>query len=435
MMNEQCDTPDDGATSAMHAAALAQLSACRVGSLKDCPARGLQSLVNSLPAPSASAIVPPLRLRQLCSAPMSVPCARVAESGSRTKLVVRRLPPGLSEEAFLGEVASKLGCLEGDPGCTSTLAWHRYLPGRAGPKRGCPSLAYLSVRCEGSLAELAAALGSLSFLSERGASYRPHVEYAPSQRVPRPPHKRDARQDTLDQEPEYAQLLQQLAQPAVPRPSAETLGASSDLRNPLDGAPAAFQTPLMAFLKQRSEARQRQRAASGRGGGGRGGGARGDPGGQPSRGGAPKAHPRSAKAAAVAPEGAAADAASASAQERRGKGTGAQRLQRGVVPAPAPPQPPQPLATPAEPAGPAPRILPRPAGAPVPKPLQPVKGALPDLPNIEVFWGIEAGEASPGGGGGGGGLGGGGRPRGRGGAKGRVRGGGAGRGRGSSPVG
>ena len=182
---------------------------------------------------------------------------------TRTKLVVRRLPPTLTQDAFLAELAAKLGCAEAEPQCGGHLVWARYLPGRPGPKRPCPSLAYLAVRLESQLQEVVAAVLSLAFVSDKGASFQPAVEFAPYQRVPKPPSgRKDVREGTLDKEAEYLAFVEALSAPAPPKPSAETVAAGADAKKVLMGAGSeVYETPLMAFMKARSEARAKQRSA------------------------------------------------------------------------------------------------------------------------------------------------------------------------------
>ena len=182
---------------------------------------------------------------------------------TRTKLVVRRLPPTLTQEAFLAELAAKLGCAEAEPQCGGHLAWFRYVPGRPGPKRPCPSLAYLAVRTETQLQEVVAAVLSLAFVSDKGASYTPCVEFAPYQRVPKAPSgRKDVREGTLDKEAEYLAFVEALSAPAPPKPSAESVAAGADAKKVLMGAGSeVYETPLMAFMKARSEARAKQRSA------------------------------------------------------------------------------------------------------------------------------------------------------------------------------
>ena len=213
---------------------------------------------------------PSLRLVYCCTMPQrprigagGAPAYASAAPATRTKLIVRRLPPVLTLDAFLAELASKLGCAETQPQCDGHLCWLRYLQGRPGPKRPAPSMAYLAVRLETQLQEVAAAIHSLAFVSDKGVPYKPTVELAPYQRVPKPPGRRDAREGTLQQEPEYLAFVESLFAPAPPKPSTEAINAAAaDSKRTLQGGGGeVYETPLMAFLKARSEARAKQRSA------------------------------------------------------------------------------------------------------------------------------------------------------------------------------
>jgi len=320
----------------------------------------------------------------------------------RTKLVVRRLPPTLTEAAFVAELAARLPPQPAAPAGAPPLephgvVWLRFLPGRTGAKRPAPSLAYLALRSEAQVAELAQALHSLAFLSDKGVPYKPAVEYAPAQRVPRPGGRRDARADTLDAEPEYAAFLEALQAPPVAKPSAEVL---ADLRKPADGAEAAaYETPLMAYLRQRSEARHRQRSAAPR----PAAGARAAP---------AKAAPEPAKAKA---KGGRAEktvpapnqpAAQAQAQTQKA----AKKEKPRPVKAAAAPSEAVPKLTPVAAAAAAaaialgkmpqqaPRVLPRPEAPapPVPRtPPVPRRAELPNLPDLSGLWGGQPSAVPP----------------------------------------
>jgi regulator of nonsense transcripts 3 len=103
----------------------------------------------------------------------------------------------------------------------------------------------------------------LAFVSDKGVPYKPTVELAPYQRVPKPPGRRDGREGTLEQEAEYLSFVESLSAPAPPKPSTEAINAAAaeSKRTLQGGGGEVYETPLMAFLKARSEARAKQRSA------------------------------------------------------------------------------------------------------------------------------------------------------------------------------
>ena len=54
-----------------------------------------------------------------------------------------------------------------------------------------------------------------------GAQFKAIVEYAPSQRVPKPCDKKDPREGSITKDPDYLEFLELLAQPVENLPSAE----------------------------------------------------------------------------------------------------------------------------------------------------------------------------------------------------------------------
>lgn len=54
-----------------------------------------------------------------------------------------------------------------------------------------------------------------------GAQFKAIVEYAPSQRVPKPCDKKDPREGSITKDPDYLEFLKLLAQPVENLPSAE----------------------------------------------------------------------------------------------------------------------------------------------------------------------------------------------------------------------
>lgn len=54
-----------------------------------------------------------------------------------------------------------------------------------------------------------------------GAQFKAIVEYAPSQRVPKPSDKKDPREGSISKDPDYLEFLKVIAQPVENLPSAE----------------------------------------------------------------------------------------------------------------------------------------------------------------------------------------------------------------------
>lgn len=177
------------------------------------------------------------------------------ERETRTKLVIRLLPPSLSEEAFKEAIGEWLDAAD----------WFSYWQGKprhvgftqrsehplCGVVLTCQnrdstieplfppfcisnpsdpicsarelghSRAYINLKDAGDVARFRQAFGGHAFLNERGTQFRCSVEYAPYQRVPRPKPKRDPREGTIEKDEDYAAFLARVEEGPQQLPSAE----------------------------------------------------------------------------------------------------------------------------------------------------------------------------------------------------------------------
>ncbi|GAD97747.1 nonsense-mediated mRNA decay protein Upf3, putative [Paecilomyces variotii No. 5] len=165
----------------------------------------------------------------------------------RLKLVVRRLPPGLTQAEFESALGDewKLGA--------SKVDWFQYKQGKvskdpAKPSR--PSRAYLRVSSEQHIGPLAEKVGRTSFLDSRNTAGDPvllgppSLEFAPFARVPGSRVRKDARQGTIDQDPEFIDFLESLTNPITkPAPVEATTDG--------DKAETVTTTPLVQYIKEK----------------------------------------------------------------------------------------------------------------------------------------------------------------------------------------
>ncbi len=193
-------------------------------------------------------------------------------AGARLKVVIRRLPPGLDQSEF-EETLGKDWKSTGD-----RVDWAIYKPGKvskeyvyhvaeptcyvstlfvlinhcspAKPSR--PSRAYLHLRKQEYLASLSEKVRDSTFSDTKGSSKDssllgpPIVEFAPYGRAPSSRPRKDARQGTIDQDPEFIDFLESLTNPiartAPVDPENDTTGKSKD---------KVTVTPLIQFLRDK----------------------------------------------------------------------------------------------------------------------------------------------------------------------------------------
>ncbi|KAF2588745.1 hypothetical protein F2Q70_00038759, partial [Brassica cretica] len=85
----------------------------------------------------------------------------------------------------------------------------------------------------------------------RGAQFKAIVEYAPSQRVPKPCDKKDPREGSITKDPDYLEFLKLIAQPVENLPSAEVQLERREAEQSGASKPAPIVTPLMEFIRQK----------------------------------------------------------------------------------------------------------------------------------------------------------------------------------------
>ncbi|XP_028762931.1 regulator of nonsense transcripts UPF3 [Neltuma alba] len=174
----------------------------------------------------------------------------------RTKVVLRHLPPTISQAALLDQI---------DGSFAGRYNWVSFRSGKSGfsQKHLSYSRAYIDFKKPEDVIEFAEFFDGHVFVNEKGTQFKVIVEYAPSQRVPKQVSKRDVREGTIDKDSEYLEFLEVLAKPVENLPSAEIQlerreaersgGAAKDI---------TIVTPLMDFVRQKRAAKGSRRSAS-----------------------------------------------------------------------------------------------------------------------------------------------------------------------------
>ncbi|KAJ9518903.1 hypothetical protein QJQ45_026259 [Haematococcus lacustris] len=160
----------------------------------------------------------------------------------RTKVVVRHLPAGLTQDGFVKTISKFV-----DP---DRYNWLAYYPGKVSIKSTVLSRAYLNFVDPHSVYEFKAKFDGHLFVSNKGNQYRCSVEYAPFQKVPLP-SKRNPLENTIHQDPDYQQFAQQLQDGPALLPSAAAQRESQERAaamagTPPDGPPT---NALLEYLK------------------------------------------------------------------------------------------------------------------------------------------------------------------------------------------
>ncbi|WJX26143.1 NMD pathway component [Trifolium repens] len=164
-------------------------------------------------------------------------------SSDRTKVVVRHLPPTITEASLLPLI---------DSAFASRYNWLSFYPAKISQKHTSYSRAYIDFKKPDDVIEFADFFNGHVFVNEKGTQFKVIVEYAPSQRVPK--HhcsKKDGRDGTIYKDPEYLEFLQQLAKPVENLPSAEIQLEKREAERSGAGKDTPIITPLMDFVRHK----------------------------------------------------------------------------------------------------------------------------------------------------------------------------------------
>ncbi|KAF8098577.1 hypothetical protein N665_0263s0006 [Sinapis alba] len=164
------------------------------------------------------------------------------DASAKRKVVVRHLPPSLSQSDLLSQIDSRFG---------DSYNWFSFRPGKSNYKTQKHSRAYFGFKSPEDVYDFAAFFNGHVFVNEKGAQFKAIVEYAPSQRVPKPCDKKDPREGSITKDPDFLEFLKLIAQPVENLPSAEVQLERREAEQSGASKPAPIVTPLMEFIRQK----------------------------------------------------------------------------------------------------------------------------------------------------------------------------------------
>ncbi|KAI4200495.1 MAG: hypothetical protein LQ350_003865 [Teloschistes chrysophthalmus] len=176
----------------------------------------------------------------------------------RLKLVIRRLPPGLTQAEFEECLGAEWQVGSGK------VDWVAFKPGKVSKdlaKPSKPSRAYLNVTKQDHISALADKVRTTTF-NDAKASFRdsvllgpPSVEFAPYSKAPHSKMRRDARQGTIDQDPEFIEFLESLTNPVAKSTTVDQQAGFTT-----KSKEKVTTTPLIQFLKEKKENKGKEAA-------------------------------------------------------------------------------------------------------------------------------------------------------------------------------
>ncbi|KAM0515986.1 hypothetical protein ACHAPE_005607 [Trichoderma viride] len=175
------------------------------------------------------------------------------------KVIIRRLPPGLTEAEFVSNLGSEWAVGNGK------VDWFYYAPGKvcneiSKPSR--PSRAYLHVMRKDYIMPLSDIVRNATWEDARSTFNSPSLIGPPSlemsvyKKVPGNKKRVDARQGTIDQDPEFMAFLEGLANPVQPKDITENEEVEDAAETKVTT------TPLIEYLKEKKANKQKEAAAA-----------------------------------------------------------------------------------------------------------------------------------------------------------------------------
>ncbi|KAI9731396.1 MAG: hypothetical protein M1834_005302 [Cirrosporium novae-zelandiae] len=178
----------------------------------------------------------------------------------RLKVVIRRLPPGLTAKEFettLGE-DWKLG--------GGKVDWFLYKEGKVSKdlqKPSKPARAYFHVTEQDHVATLADAVKKTNFTDAKNTTRDaallgpPSVEFSPYNRIPSSKVRKDARMGTIDQDSEFIDFLESLTNPVTKPPTIDADPEANAAKTE-----KVTTTPLIQYLKDKKANKAKEAASA-----------------------------------------------------------------------------------------------------------------------------------------------------------------------------
>ncbi|KAF9359899.1 hypothetical protein BGX26_011095 [Mortierella sp. AD094] len=174
----------------------------------------------------------------------------------KTKIVIRRLPANLPEHVFMDSIKT----LAPETSLERPTTWVSGKVSKNPVKGNTFARAYIYFKNEKIALEFQRAYHGHVFMDKNGNEGRAYVEFAPFQKIPRDQRKADAKQGTIEEDPEYVAFLQSLnAEPVEAEKEMKLSGTELLLK---ETAVNPKSTPLLEALRAQKAAAQAKAQAA-----------------------------------------------------------------------------------------------------------------------------------------------------------------------------
>ncbi|KAL7799792.1 Smg-4/UPF3 family domain-containing protein [Trichoderma ceciliae] len=175
------------------------------------------------------------------------------------KVIIRRLPPGMTQAEFVSVLGSEWAMGNGK------VDWFSYAPGKVSnelSKPSRPARAYIHLMRKDYIMPLSDVVRSATWEDAKSTFTSlsligpPSLELSIYKKVPGDKKRVDARQGTIDQDPEFMAFLEGLANPAPPKEGIENEEAEDAAESKVTT------TPLIEYLKEKRANKSKEAAAA-----------------------------------------------------------------------------------------------------------------------------------------------------------------------------
>uniref|UniRef100_A0A915JW01 UPF3 domain-containing protein n=1 Tax=Romanomermis culicivorax TaxID=13658 RepID=A0A915JW01_ROMCU len=167
-----------------------------------------------------------------------------------TKVVVRRLPPSLTEKDFLDQIAPP-----------PAYDYFYFVPADMSLSPWSYTRAYISIPCIEDVIQFTERFDGYVFVDAKGSEYPAVIELAPNQKIPTKKVKKDAKCGTIDQDPDFKKFVDELKNPKQSeiQPLSSVLAEIEKKEKELkeNKGVLKLKTPLLDFLEWRKEERRK----------------------------------------------------------------------------------------------------------------------------------------------------------------------------------
>ncbi|XP_047322650.1 regulator of nonsense transcripts UPF3-like isoform X2 [Impatiens glandulifera] len=168
----------------------------------------------------------------------------------RKKVVVRHLPPTITQDKFMEQVDVRFAGL---------YNWVSFFPGNNSLKSQSSSRAYFDFKKPEDVIDFSDFFNGHIFVNEKGTQFKCAVEYAPSQHIPKQWSKQDGREGSIHKDPEFIEFLEFISKPVENLPSAEIQLERREAERSGAAKESPIITPLMDFIRQKRAAKSGSR--------------------------------------------------------------------------------------------------------------------------------------------------------------------------------